>query len=292
MRTIHRLLDPLPAAVAVALLLAAAPAGAVDGVFEIAPACVAAGCFPGDDPGFPVEITQPGSYRLTGNLQVPDADTSAIRLAGGLHGVAIDLNGFTIQGVTDCGTDPLPACSPQGGGSGVEATAAGISGASVRNGTVRGMGNDGIILGRGGLVTDVTVENNGSNGVALLSGSVVHVLALRNGGEGVFQNSGLSTDAASIESSIAIANRLAGLRIVGPGTITGSTSIVNGSHGIECGICTVRGNTSEQNAGVGLSAFRAGYAENTFVDNNSGGAQVSGGIEIGVNLCQTNTVCP
>jgi hypothetical protein len=44
---------------------------ASDGQLEINQACaVNTGCFPGDDPGFPVTITQPGSYRLTGNLDL------------------------------------------------------------------------------------------------------------------------------------------------------------------------------------------------------------------------------
>jgi len=88
--------------------LAAAPALAVDGVLEINQACVAAGCFPGDGPGFPVEITIPGSYRLTSNLTVPDDDTTAILLQG-VRLVNLDLNGFSILGQYACGVSP-PNC--------------------------------------------------------------------------------------------------------------------------------------------------------------------------------------
>lgn len=49
----------------------------------------------GDGPGFPVTLSEPGSYRLSGNLTVP----------AGMHGVEIsssditlDLNGFRISG--------------------------------------------------------------------------------------------------------------------------------------------------------------------------------------------------
>ena len=56
-----------------------APGYAVDGVLEINQTCaVQTGCFSGDDPGFPVTIVTPGSYRLTGNLTVPDENTGAI----------------------------------------------------------------------------------------------------------------------------------------------------------------------------------------------------------------------
>jgi len=33
---------------------------------------------PGDAPGFPVQISRPGSYRLASNLRVPDENTHAI----------------------------------------------------------------------------------------------------------------------------------------------------------------------------------------------------------------------
>src|SRR5271156_5439677 len=52
----------------------AAPAWAVDGVIEINQASAkAGGVTPGDTPLFPVTLSQPGSYRLTGNLDVTDA---------------------------------------------------------------------------------------------------------------------------------------------------------------------------------------------------------------------------
>jgi hypothetical protein len=67
-----------------AFLLAAAVASralASDGVLEINHSCATAagGCFPGDTAGYPVQITQPGSYRLTSNLAVP-ASTNGIEV--------------------------------------------------------------------------------------------------------------------------------------------------------------------------------------------------------------------
>ena len=62
------------------LFALATPALASDGVLEINQTCaVQTGCFPGDTAGFPVKITASGSYRLTGNLVVPDAFTSGIQ---------------------------------------------------------------------------------------------------------------------------------------------------------------------------------------------------------------------
>ena len=64
----------------VSALLVSVPAFAVDGVVLIDQNHALAGnVTPGDTPGFPVTISQPGSYRLTGNLIVPDANTTAIQ---------------------------------------------------------------------------------------------------------------------------------------------------------------------------------------------------------------------
>jgi hypothetical protein len=51
---------------------------------------------PGDAPGFPVTITQPGSYRLSSNLTAPPA-ANGIEIT--VSNVTIDLNGFTVLGV-------------------------------------------------------------------------------------------------------------------------------------------------------------------------------------------------
>ena len=60
-------------------LLAAGPAAAVDGLILIDQNKALAGnVTPGDTAGFPVSITRSGSYRLTSDLIVPDADTTAI----------------------------------------------------------------------------------------------------------------------------------------------------------------------------------------------------------------------
>jgi len=77
------------------LLALAGPALAVDGVLEINQACaVNTGCFAGDTAGYPVTITDAGSYRLTSNVILPDLFTDAIHVSK--NDVAIDLNGFTI----------------------------------------------------------------------------------------------------------------------------------------------------------------------------------------------------
>src|SRR5437870_3755247 len=74
---------------------------AVDGVILIDQNRALAGnVTPGDLQGFPVTISVAGSYRLSGNLTVPDANTTAILVT--VDNVTIDLNGFSIIGPTVC----------------------------------------------------------------------------------------------------------------------------------------------------------------------------------------------
>ena len=60
----------------------------------------------GDTAGFPVTISQSGSYKLTGNLTVPDAMTTAIQITA--DDVMLDLNGFAIIGPNTCSGKPVP----------------------------------------------------------------------------------------------------------------------------------------------------------------------------------------
>src|SRR5438552_9500675 len=77
---------------------------------------LAGGVTPGDTPGFPVTLSLPGSYRLTGNLTVPNANTTAIQIAANY--VTVDLNGFTIIGTTVCTGTRVTSCNPNGMGNG------------------------------------------------------------------------------------------------------------------------------------------------------------------------------
>lgn len=70
---------------------------AVDGVILIDQNKALAGnVTPGDTAGYPVIISQPGSYRLSGNLTVPDGALAAVQITA--NDVTLDLNGFTIRG--------------------------------------------------------------------------------------------------------------------------------------------------------------------------------------------------
>ena len=91
------------------LALAAPCAFAVDGVVLINQSTVmAAG-------GFPYTISQPGSYKLSGNLIINDPNKDVIVIAA--DRVSLDLGGFSILGPTDC-SGGLSPCNNNGTGSG------------------------------------------------------------------------------------------------------------------------------------------------------------------------------
>jgi hypothetical protein len=245
------------------------PAFAVDGQIAITQAkAMAGGVTPGDAPGFPVTITQPGSYVLSGNLTVPDALTDAI-VIGASH-VTIDLNGFAILGPVDCsgGLDPC-AGAPVGGarGGGGIITSGTQFNITVRNGTIQGMGRDGVaLLGDSHMVEDMHLRSNAGAGVDIrasadLGGSIVrNCSAQRNGNRGIY------------------------LTI---GSVTHSVASVNAEEGIRVDSGRMSDNVSNRNRyGIGGDAA---YNGNTFKDNVF---NITGlGVNLGQNSCN-NAPCP
>jgi hypothetical protein len=157
-------------------------AQASDGVFEINADCAVFGCFDGDTAGLPVQITNPGSYRLTGNLTTGSASQTLIEITA--DSVALDLNGFSILGPVSC-SGTSTSCSSSGTGIGIDGD--GREDLQIRNGTIRGMGNDGVVVGRGPLLENLVVAENADDGiVALAPGGVLRrIVARENGGNGV-----------------------------------------------------------------------------------------------------------
>ena len=144
------------------LALTANTVYAVDGVVLIDQNKALAGnVTPGDAPGFPVRITQAGSYRLSGNLVVPDENTAGIEVSA--SAVTLDLNGFGVFGPGRPGT-----------GRGVFVFG-GLVNVAISNGTVAGMGADGVgAFAKGARVTNVRAHNNGGIGInTSSSGSAV-----------------------------------------------------------------------------------------------------------------------
>ena len=244
---------------------------AVDGVILIdQPHALAGNITPGDAPGFPVTITQPGSYKLSGNLTVADANTSAIVIAADY--VTLDLNGFSIIGPVTCTSSPA-VCPAAGLGNGVDAERPeGVPSPRsfrVMNGTVRGMGNIGIfITGSGGSVVGVRADSNAGGGM-LVNGSVSDSAATLNGGFGIF--------AIMVRGSYMSDNHGVGLQLDGSGGVAeDNISSFNGSHGISAPNGTVVNNTFVRNVEFGISALCPSViANNTVVSNTAGSITTS-----------------
>jgi hypothetical protein len=194
---------------------------AVDGVVLINQSSALAGnVTPGDTAGFPVTISVSGSYRLSGNLTVPDANTTAIKVTA--DNVTIDLNGFSILGPVVCVGTPVTSCMPTGG------TGLGVDGGSIRNttvvnGSVRGMGNGGILLGAGAYVEKVHVESNNDGGVSFTSGMAIGNTIIANGGNGI--TSGFSGNVVS--GNTINFNQLFGIQFVCPSVAIGNVVMSN-----------------------------------------------------------------
>jgi len=179
---------------------------AADGVIEINQAIVEA------NGGFPYVISEPGSYKLSGNLTVPDENTNAIEVEA--PDVTVDLNGFAIIGPVKCLSfntrgNGSASCSPAGSGIGVLAASAFPT--VVRNGTVRGMGFGGVVI-TFGHVEGVRALRNGSRGIFLQqSGVVRNCLVELNGEVGIF----ILDAGAVVEHNIARFNSEGGIVVTG-----------------------------------------------------------------------------
>lgn len=206
----------------VVYLALALPARAADGVLEINTTCaVQSGCFPGDTPGYPVTLGQPGSYRLTGNLVQPDAATSVISVTA--NDVSIYLGGFEVSGPFSCPGNPAN-CAAVGTSYAIDAN--GVSGVSVKNGAVRGTAR-GIFLGDHCSVHDVRVIETTNSGITAGTGCVIsRVVVARNGNIGVQLAHGTVTDSAAHD------NEGNGFSFGLNATITGSSARRNGGNGI------------------------------------------------------------
>ena len=153
-------------------------------------------------------ITQTGSYKLSGNLQVKDANTTPIVVTA--NNVTIDLNGFTIGGTNVCSFQSAPlriTCSFTSAQNGIDGGSS--NNLTVTNGTINGMGQYGINGAEGTRIDSVTVTNNGSGGMFLLAGLVDKCRVHFNGGYGI---SAIGSG-GSVQNSFIDTSALFGLRL-------------------------------------------------------------------------------
>ena len=207
------------------------------------------------------KITQRGSYYLSGNISGV-AGKHGIEIAA--SGVTIDLMGFDLSGV--------PA---MGAFDGVSATVNVLTNITIRNGSVRGWGGDGVDLGNNvainSAVIDVRASNNTGNGILTGSFSTItgctasvntvngistsfgctisNCTASQNTGNGILTGSGCTITGCS-----AYNNTFNGIVTSTGCVISNCTAVDNIGSGILTGIgCTITGCTANNNTGNGIS---------------------------------------
>ncbi|MEZ5313570.1 MAG: right-handed parallel beta-helix repeat-containing protein [Thermoanaerobaculia bacterium] len=288
----------LGGAALLSLVLGSPPAWASDGIIEINQAkALAGGVTAGDAPGFPVTLSQEGSYRLTGNLTVAELSTAIVITS---WNVSLDLGGFTVSGPNACTGYPTTGCTAEGGEPGIWAD--GVSHhVRLQNGVVRSFNGRGVYLqGASSTAESLRVMLNGDNGIEVAaSGRIVDCISLANLLDGIHLSSGF------IEASEARANGRVGIW-AGSGRVSHSEASWNGRNGIELTYAGfVEKNTATSNlwSGILMSGARGLAIENRAVGNalsgidgggallsrnvgqDNGGAQVGGGNSLGDNLC-------
>lgn len=212
-----------------------------------------------------VLITQPGSYFLTTNLDVP-AGTDGVEIRAG--GVTFDLRGFAIRGA-----GPSSAA-----GDGIRVVGPDRANITIRNGSVTRMGGDGVdaTFARNATIENINVSACGGTGIVINEG-IVRGCNARGNGFGGFQNRGtvIFTDCTAIAnfgagfSITALADSDARERIVPPRNPDARGVVRTGGIYQKC--------SAANNSGVG---FYTGAAASLFdcqaIENGSAGFFISG----------------
>jgi hypothetical protein len=177
---------------------------------------LAGGVTPGDAPGFPVTISQPGSYKLTGKLTVADVSAHGILIQA--DGVTIDLNGFSITGAR-CAEGGR--CHVGTGGGGI------VSGRNVTilNGLVNNFAGSGIHLTEQATVVGVRSYRNGYCGAIVNSDSLVRDSAFTDNAY-----CGLWTGRAVVRSNLISQNATFQIHAAGQGLFSGNNVVGPGAN--------------------------------------------------------------
>lgn len=210
---------------------------------------------PGDDDSN-FKITQPGSYYLTGDL-TGQSGKRGIEIA--TNDVTIDLNGFTLRGVT-------------GALEGIACSAVTLTGIVVQNGIVRGWPSRGIDLiagpSYGGRIEGVTAENNGLDGIKVGNEFIVmRCTSINNGQYGI-----MASSACTISNCSARGNGGYGFICTSTCAFSDCSAYLNGLHGF-CSIfegAAIRNCSSSYNSGDGFNLAAGSTITNCSAAYNDG----------------------
>lgn len=290
------------------LLLGAPGAFASDGVIEINHFIALAGGVNGDlaldPPGYPVTITQSGSYLVTGHMTVPSAGTSGIVVTA--LRTTIDFGGFELRGPNQKPTRDSE-CTASGIGDGVMSTQS----VTVRNGRISGMGNGGLVLGPNSRVESMVVTQNCGFGVLTQAASIVFDT------QAFLNSAGIRVGSASrVRDSIADRNSDHGIFTDANSVVSSCVSTNNSQTGIvvDTGSLVIQ-NVSANNAGFGISTrsgARSSILHNVLSSNgflaidseqsdgvggntlnlNGGGGGITAGVALQCNAINGVASCP
>lgn len=229
----------------------ATPTLAVDGVVLITQARALSGnVTPGDAAGFPVTLSQAGSYRMASNL-IPGANNIGIEVAA--PDVTIDFNGFVLSG------------GPAGG---TNNSTTGVWGKGDRLTVQNGKINSFEVAGIDAISSDYLIVEN--------------MRVINNTGFGIYNNGG---NFARIQNSTIATNVLTGIDCGDFCHIEGNVVSGNGN-GIFLTSGTVLGNTIQGNSGLGIVnsfGLDVGFGNNTLVGNRA--PQVKNASAMHPNFC-------
>ncbi len=252
--------------VAVAVSLwAPGSALAGEGVVEINQARVNAGSItPGDAPGFPATISVSGSYQLTGDLRSSSKGVTLIDVT--VPRVTLDLNGFTVGACLSAG-----AC---GTGSETMIRAFGDD-VVVRNGRLLNAGGICLHTGRRSRVENLQVSGCGTSGISTSLYSRVSNVQVEAVG-----TTGISSGQGTVITDSIVTNSLEGIRAV-------LAALVSTTY--------LAGNVTALVTGASSPGARAGYRGCVLVNNGTDVETQTIGtvwVNMGGNICGTNTTCP
>lgn len=276
MNSPNRFPVPLILRALLVVALPAAPAFAADGVVEINQArALAGGVSVVDEPGFPVTLGRPGSYMLTGDLMVNSADTTAIDIRA--LNVDLNLNGFAIDGPVDCGPPDTPTTSCSASSGGAEGWGVKIrdKGATVRNGSITGMGKGGIeVLRPGATISAVRVIGNAGWGISAgVDSPLFSATGLMVVEDSLIQQNesfGIIGCGFLVRNSVVTRNGSQGIINTNQcgSSVIDSQVTANGGAGVVCHDCLIRGNVVARNVGPGIVSG-GGLILNNFVSTNA-----------------------
>jgi hypothetical protein len=202
---------------------------------------------------FPIQITEPGNYRLNTNFVGAGPTSTVISIES--SDVTLDLNGFSISG---------PNAGIRGSGRNIAISNGSISvgdgqavGLSGSNCSIEGLR---IFGSRDGIVLTGTDGTDGTEGTNCI---------VKNNTVSAFRVGILCSGCVVSGNTVTATN--------GNAIMAGNSSLVVGNRAIGSNIALTANDTT-------------GYAQNIL--NGGATADVTGGVQIGENLCVTSKICP